>query len=166
MNAWYVVYTQHQSERRALHHLGRQGYETYFPSYRKTRHHARREAEVEAPLFPRYLFVRMELSSRKWQAINHTRSVNRLIGLNGETTPLPEGAVEEIQARQDDTGMIQMASPEFEKGRPYRIGNGPFEDLTGIFEERIDKNRVVLLLNLLGRQIRIDAPARGLIPAG
>ena len=165
MNAWYVVYTQHQAGRRALNHLGRQGYETYFPSYRKTRRHARREAEVEAPLFPRYLFVRMELSSRKGQAINHTRSVNRLIGLNGEPTPLPEGAVEEIQAQQEDTGMIEMASPEFDKGRPYRIGNGPFEDLTGIFEERIDKNRVVLLLNLLGRQIRIDAPARGLIPA-
>ena len=165
MNAWYVVYTQPQSERRALHHLGKQGYETYFPSYRKIRRHARREQEVEAPLFPRYLFVRLELSSQKWQAINHTRGVNRLIGLNSEPAPLPEGAVEEIQARQDDTGMIEMAEPGFEIGRPYRIGNGPFEDLTGIFAERIDKHRVVLLLNLLGRQIRIDAPVRDLIPA-
>ena len=166
MNAWYVVYTQPQSERRALHHLGRQGYETYFPSYRKTRRHARRETEGVAPLFPRYLFVHLELSSQKWQAINHTRGVNRLIGLNGEPTPLPVGAVEEIQARQDDTGMIEMASPEFEKGRSYRIGSGPFEDFTGILAERIDQNRVVLLLNLLGRQIRIETPTQSLIPAG
>ena len=165
MSAWYVVYTQPQSERRALHHLERQGYETFFPSYRKTRRHARREEEVVAPLFPRYLFVGLELNTQKWQAINNTRGVNRLIGLNGQPTPLPDGAVEEIQSRQDDTGMIEMAPPEFEKGRSYRIGNGPFEDFTGIFEERIDKNRVVLLLNLLGREIRIDTPARGLISA-
>lgn len=165
MNAWYVVYTQPQSEHRALHHLMRQGFETYFPSYRKTRRHARREAEVEAPLFPRYLFVRLELTTHKWQAINHTRGVTRLICLNGEPSPLPGGAIEEIQSRQDDTGMIEMTTPEFVKGRPYRIGEGPFEDFTGIFAERIDKNRVVLLLNLLGREIRIDTPARDLILA-
>lgn len=165
MSAWYVVYTQPQSERRALHHLGRQGYESYFPRYRKTRRHARREQEVDAPLFPRYLFVRLELNSDKWQAINHTRGVNRLIGLNGEPTPLPEGTIEEIKARQDETGMIEMPLLELEKGRPYRIRSGPFEDLIGIFEEMIDKNRVVLLLNLLGREIKINAPARALIPA-
>ncbi|MCH8078124.1 MAG: transcriptional activator RfaH, partial [SAR324 cluster bacterium] len=117
MNAWYVVYTQPQSERRALHHLGKQGYETYFPSYRKIRRHARREEEVEAPLFPRYLFVWLELNAHKWQAINHTRGVSRLIGLNREPTPLPEGTIEEIKARQDETGIIEMPLPELEKGR-------------------------------------------------
>ena len=120
---------------------------------------------MKAPLFPRYCFVRLELGSHKWQVFNPTWGVNRRIGLNGESTPLPEGVIGKIHVRQDDPGMIEMAKPGVEKGRPYRIRGGPFEDLTGIFAERIDKNRVVLLLNLLGRQIRIDAPEWALIPA-
>lgn len=57
---WYAVYTQAGKERFALQNLANQGFEAYLPSYRKRRRHARRVDTVLAPLFPRYLFVRMD----------------------------------------------------------------------------------------------------------
>ena len=59
MRRWYVVHTQPQGESRAKANLERQGYEVYLPRCRKWRRHARRAEIVAAPLFPRYLFVRL-----------------------------------------------------------------------------------------------------------
>lgn len=158
MRAWYVVYTRPKVESRVVQHLAIQGFETYFPCYRKQRRHARRVEEVHAPLFPRYLFVHLDLYQQNWQPINSTLGVNKLVGINGEPTPLPEGTIEEIRSWEDDKGTIELPLLELQKGQKYRIINGPFENIVGIFEEMIDKRRVVLLLHILGHQVRINAP--------
>lgn len=61
MNRWYAVYTKTGAENLAEGHLQRQGFRVYLPRYRKERRHARRITLVKAPLFPRYLFVELDL---------------------------------------------------------------------------------------------------------
>ena len=58
---WYVVQTQANAEHKAVAHLGRQGFTTYLPRYLKRRRHARRVDIVPRPLFPRYLFVSIDV---------------------------------------------------------------------------------------------------------
>ena len=163
MSAWYLVYTQPNCESRVSFHLCNQGFDTYFPRYRKQRRHARRCEEVQAPLFPRYLFVRMDSGTQNWQTINYTRGVQNLICQNGAPISVPEGTVDEIRAREDDSGMIKMRPVELKKGQRFTIKHGPFENLIGIFEEMIDGQRLVLLLQLLGREIRVNAPVQSLV---
>jgi len=59
---WYVVQTHSQAEAKACGHLQRQGFEIYLPKYLKRRRHARRTETVIAPLFPRYLFVAVDMT--------------------------------------------------------------------------------------------------------
>ena len=69
MRLWYVVHTQPQGEARAKANLERQGYEVYLPRCRKWRRHARRADIVAAPLFPRYLFLRLDISCERWRPV-------------------------------------------------------------------------------------------------
>jgi transcriptional antiterminator RfaH len=64
-----VVQTHPHAEAKAAAHLEHQGYSVYLPRYLKRRRHARRIEIVPAPLFPSYLFVVIDMFSRRWRAI-------------------------------------------------------------------------------------------------
>lgn len=66
---WYVVQTQANAENKAVAHLRRQGYATYLPRYLKRRRHARRVDTVPAALFPRYVFVEIDMAVQRWRSI-------------------------------------------------------------------------------------------------
>jgi transcriptional antiterminator RfaH len=57
-----VVQTHSHADAKASWHLPRQGFEIYLPKYLKKRRHARRTQIVIVPLFPRYLFVAVDMS--------------------------------------------------------------------------------------------------------
>jgi hypothetical protein len=77
--SWHVVETHPHAEAKAAAHLERQGYATYLPRYLRERRHARRVAIVPAPLFPRYLFVAIDMRTQRWRAIKSTIGVARLV---------------------------------------------------------------------------------------
>ncbi len=159
MNRWYVAQTHVRAELRALTHLTRQGFATYMPQYLKRRRHARRSETVRRPLFPGYLFVLMDIESIRWRAIRSTVGISNLI-CNGERPlAVPQGVVEEIRAREDESGVVTVNEPPpFEKGETVRISHGAIRDQVGLFECVTDRERVFVLLNLLGRQIRVPVP--------
>ena len=162
MRRWYVVHTQTQTEKRALWHLQNQGFECFLPSVRSLRRHARKVEHVLAPLFPRYLFVRLDLDSTPWSAINGTRGVVRLVANGFRPTPVPEGVVEDLQARSDMHGIISLSSFSlFVKGQGVRIKDGIFAGLSGHVAETLEmgRDRIVVLLSLLGTQVRVPLPA-------
>jgi transcriptional antiterminator RfaH len=62
---WYVVHAQPNAEAKVVSHLRNQGFRPYLPRYRKRRRHARRVEDVAAPLFPRYLFVSLDVEAER-----------------------------------------------------------------------------------------------------
>ena len=162
MKRWYVVHTQTYQEGRAELNLRRQGFEAWLPLYRRVRRHARRIDTVLAPLFPRYLFVRLDLSTQPWHAINGTLGVARLL-CNGNTPlAVPKGLVEEILQRRDESGTIVLTPRRLAIGDAIKVTTGPLADLEGLFQNMSGRDRVVLLINLLGRQVRASVPLREL----
>lgn len=158
MKRWYAVQSQPRAERTALAHLERQGFESYLPVYLKRRSHARRIEQVRAPLFPRYLFVHFDLTAVRWQAIHSTVGVARLVSNGNVPVPLPQGVMEEIHRREDKGGLVRVV-PNLSRGQRVVIEAGTFLDQTGLFECATDDERVVILLDLLGRQVRVQVPA-------
>ncbi len=105
---WYVVRTRPHAELKAVSHLQRQGFCAYLPRYLKRRRHARRTEIVPAPLFPRYLFVAVDLAAQRWRSIHSTVGVTHLV-TNGDT-PVSVAAkiVEELQQRHDERGFVRL----------------------------------------------------------
>jgi transcriptional antiterminator RfaH len=156
---WFAVHTRAHAEKQAAAHLRNQGFTTYLPCYRKRRSHARRIEMVQAPVFPRYLFIQMDEHAAPWRAVRSTVGVADIVRLGDRPAPLPEGIVEAIQAREDGDGMVSLAAPNlFHKGEKLQIGAGAFQGQTGLFECAGDDERVVILLELLGRGVRVSVP--------
>lgn len=153
---WFVVQSQPNAEAKAASHLNRQGFETYLPRYLKRRRHARRVETVPASLFPRYLFVGIDLNAQRWRSIFSTVGVSRLV-CNGELpTPVPDRIIDVLRAREDEIGFIRLDQrPKFRPGDNIRFLDGAFADCLGLYEGMKDGDRAAILLDLLGRKVRV-----------
>lgn len=159
MRRWYVVQTRPRDEATALFHLRRQGFESYLPRFLKRRRHARKVDVTPVPLFPGYLFVALDLAAARWRSIHGTVGVSRLVCHGEMPAPLPNGVVEEIQGREGDDGWVVLhPATALHQGQSVEISNGPLAELRGIFEGLDSRERVIVLLNLLGREVRARVP--------
>ena len=167
MKSWFVVYTQPRNEDLASEHLERQGFDVYFPRYRKSRSHARRTDVVSSPLFPRYIFVGFDVMSAGWRSIRSTRGVIDLVRNGNDPVPVPEWTIKEIKAREDDNGFVVLGKHlHLARGDQFRIDSGPFASCVAIFESKKDEARVIALLNLLGRKVSVELPIGVVAPVG
>jgi transcriptional antiterminator RfaH len=156
-SGWYVVQTQINAEAKAARNLVRQGFEIYLPTYQKRRSHARKVEKVAAPLFPRYLFVQINLAAQRWRSIQSTFGVSYLV-LNGtDPARMAQEVVESLKAREDDSGYIKLdRRPKFAVGQRVRVLAGVFAENFGLFDGMADRDRIAILLDLLGRKVRVS----------
>ena len=159
MKRWFVVHTHVRAENKAFAQLTRQRFPAYLPRYLKRRHHARRWEWVAAPLFPRYLFVALDLARDRWRAVHSTFGVRELVCAGDHPLPVPAEVVEGIRACEDEHGFVAINSDSpFRKGDPVRVTDGAFTGIVGLFERESDEERVVVLLDLLGRHVKVQMP--------
>ena len=153
---WYVAQTQPRSEGKAALHLTRQGFEVYVPRYLKRRRHARKVEQVAAPLFPSYLFVGFDIAVQRWRSIHSTIGVAKLVCNGEDPAPVPDTIIESLKVRQDASGLIRLDQrPRFARGDKIRVLDGAFSDCLGLFEGMDDRQRIAILLELLGRKVRV-----------
>ncbi len=159
MNRWYVVRTHPHRERQAVSHLERQRFQTFLPSFRKRRSHAGRKDYVMTPLFPGYVFVEMNLEVDRWRSINGTVGVHHLICHGDRPAAVPKGIVEDLRAQTDPGDVVAPAALiVFERGDSVRVVDGALAGQTGRYDRMTANERVVLLLNVLGREIEASLP--------
>jgi transcriptional antiterminator RfaH len=143
-------------ERRALQELEQQGFTAFLPSYLRRKSHARKITIAPASLFPGYLFVSFDTQTQRWQAINGTIGVVRLLaGLQGPS-PLPAGFAEDLLARRDERGCVSLPSRSFDVGDRVKVSGGSFAHAVGFYDGQCDRDRVEILLELLGRKVRVE----------
>jgi transcriptional antiterminator RfaH len=156
MIRWYVAQTHAKAEHKALFNLDRQGFTAYLPQYRKRRRHARKTDWIKAPLFPRYIFVAFDPQRARWRSISSTIGIAHLICTSERPLPLPDGVIDDIRARETADGLVDLTEPApFEKGEAVKVIAGPLANLIGFFEEMTDSERVTVLLDMLGRPLRV-----------
>lgn len=159
MEEWYVAHTKAREETKALFHLQRQGFAAYLPRYRKNRRHARRLETVVYPLFPRYVFVRMDVECTQWRCISSTLGVSHLICRNGSPAMIAGSVISDIAAREDEDGFVHLDDdgPGFVPGQAVMIKDGPLADNPGLFCASSD-DRVLVMLEFLGRPVTVRVP--------
>ena len=162
MQSWFVVYTQPREEHIAEENLARQGYDAYWPRYRKRVAHARKVREVSASLFPRYAFDPLVTG---WRNIRSTRGCIDVIRNGFDPTPVPNALVTSIRAREDEQGCVVLGKQaEFVKGQHIKLKGDAFQGQSLIFETMKDNDRVVVLMTLLGREFKVEVPVANVAP--
>ena len=153
---WYVVHTHVRAEAKVVLNLKQQGFEAFSPQYIKRRSHARRIDHVSAPMFPRYIFVALDPTLKPWRAVHSTFGACYLVCYGDVPAPMPEGIVENIISRQDENGFVTLSSADvFKKGQSVKIVNGAFSGQFGLFDCATDDERIIVLLDMLGRRVKV-----------
>jgi transcriptional antiterminator RfaH len=139
----------------ALRYLHLAGFETYQPRLRERRIVRGRRVVVQPPLFPGYLFIRIE---QQWYAICSTPGVIRLIRAGDCPARVPDAVINELRGREHN-GLIELAKPpRLRPGDPVRIVRGIFSGHRALYVGQTSRERIMLLLSLLGGQRRIELP--------
>jgi transcription antitermination factor NusG len=155
MPHWYVAYTFPRHEKAVADRLINQGVETYLPLYTSVRNWNRRRVEVELPLFPGYVFVKMIITDRI-RVLAHP-GVIRLVGFNGNAAALPDGEIERLRSSL----AVWKAEPYpfLTAGKQVRIKSGPFASLEGRIIRRKGRMRLIISLELIQRAILLEMDA-------
>jgi transcriptional antiterminator RfaH len=160
--AWYVVHVKRKSEFRVVEHLASESIPTFLPLVESIRSRQRRHLAPLEPLFPGYLFVRMERvadSPENWHTVRWTPGVRLILGSEGTPMPVPGGVVEGIQERVREYGFVRPGIP-FQPRSRVRFRTGPLIGLEALFEHQISRSgsgRVRVLMTLLGQQTAVEA---------
>jgi transcriptional antiterminator RfaH len=153
---WYVIYSKPQKETYARFHLQSKGLKVFLPRLLLPESAKKRNRIV--PLFPNYLFVRLNASSDEYYYATWSPGVSRIISFNGRPACIDDKIIDFLMLRADQDGIIAARST-LRPGQEVRITGGPFDGLMGIIQDPPNaKGRVKILLTLLNRQMKVDVP--------
>ena len=157
---WYLVHTKPRQELCALENLQRQGYPCYLPVVPAEKLRQGRLTVVDEPLFPRYLFIRLGEgdSALSWAPIRSTKGVSRLVRFGVEPAKVADPIVDALRAHEASA----QAEPArlFKPGDRVRLSEAPFAGIEGIYQITDGERRVMVLIELLSKQVWVPvAPA-------
>lgn len=153
MKAWYAVLAKPRQEHIAADHLQRQAFEVFLPLARERKRLRGRYDWVVQALFPRYLFIHLDLGTDNAAPVRSSIGCCGLVRFGLKTPALPEGVVENLRSRCDAFGRLRLDVPAaavWQPGQPLRVTEGPFAGLEAVFKARNGAERVTILLNWLG----------------
>jgi transcription termination/antitermination protein NusG len=158
---WYAAYTSANHEKRVAEQLKKRSVEQFVPLYASVRRWKDRRVELEMPLFPGYVFVRMALQNRL--RVLQVPGVAKLVGFGGAPTALPEGEIETLRASLE-SGVRAEPHPFLTAGRRVRVKTGPLAGLQGILVRRKKQARFVVSVELIMRSMAVEIDAAELEP--
>lgn len=129
---WVVARSEPGREATAASFLGKSGYAVYLPRIREERRNHGRRVVVTPPLFPNYLFIRVELG---WWKARWCVGVSALIMSAGdEPAKVADAVIAELKARERN-GLVQLPEPpRLRPGQPVRVACGLFTGALGLFQ--------------------------------
>ena len=153
---WYAAQTCANHEKRVHEQLLQRTVEAYLPLYASMRRWKDRRIQLELPLFPGYVLVRLALKDRL--RVLQTPSVVRLVGFGGQPIPLPDRDVEAL--RQGLNGEIKVEPyPYLKVGQRVKVKSGPLQGLEGILIRKKNISRLVISIDLIMRSVAVELDA-------
>jgi len=150
---WYAAYTRANHEKSVAEQLGVRAVEHFLPVYSSVRRWKDRRVNLQMPLFPGYVFVRMPLFDRL--RVQQIPGVARLVGFGGTPAALPDSEIESLRAGLEG-GVRVEPHPYLRVGRRVRVKAGPMVGMQGILLKRKGRLRIVISIELIQRSVALE----------
>ncbi len=147
MKSWYVLYTKPRNEKKATERLQTAGYEMYCPLIKTVKQWSDRKKKVSVPMFPSYIFVRIEEAARK-EVLRDPGVLNYVFWI-GKPAVIRDDEIEAIRKIENKGVDIKVEGGKPEKGQFVEIPEGPFKGMIGRVD-KVDRTRVLLYIEQLG----------------
>jgi transcription antitermination factor NusG len=159
---WFAILTRTGREKNATLQLENAGYECCLPVSKFLRKWSDRMKEIEVPLFPGYLFCRMNPNDRL--PVLTVPGVVQIVGAGKTPIPVEEQEISAIQ-RVVQTDLATMPWPYLQVGQVAQIENGPLRGMSGIVVKIKSGLKLVLSVELLQRSIAVEIDRSWISPA-
>jgi transcriptional antiterminator RfaH len=155
---WIACNTHVNQEQLAVLHLKRQKYDIYCPMFKKKLSHARRIEQVERPLFPGYVFIHADPVHDSWRPILSTTGIRSLIRFGEKIGTISDAFIQSLRGQEQD-GCIATPDYTYHVGQRVQIKSGPFDGVVATILSMDEKQRLVVLMDLMQRHVRVKIPA-------
>jgi len=145
---WFVIHTKPRDEHRVKTHFEGMEIEALLPLYEDSQRSHGRMIRVLHPLFPNYLFAKLDLE-RHYYKVKWTRGVNRILGVGNGPSPVSEVVIQVLKDRMGDNDTVELFE-DLREGDLVKITSGPLKDFVGVFQRGLSSSgRVRILLDLI-----------------
>ncbi len=149
---WFVACTMPRHEKQVAAQLNARLVENFLPLYEEIHRWKDRRMKVLLPLFPGYVFVRIELRERI--KVLSIPGVLRFVGFGGP--PVALDPVEMNRLREGLTALRTEPHPFLKVGQKVRVRFGPLRGAEGILQQHRDGWRVILSMDLIQQSVAVE----------
>jgi transcription antitermination factor NusG len=160
---WYALQVASRCEKAVASGLALRGYNEFLPLYRSRRKWSDRLQDVDLPLFPGYVFCRLDINHRLPALL--IPGVVRIVGLGKTPIPLDEPEIAAVQAVVR-SGLLTQPWPFLKVGQTVSIEEGPLRSVTGILTEIGGSEQLIVSISLLQRSLAVAIPRHSIRPTG
>jgi transcription antitermination factor NusG len=159
LEQWFAAYTFSCHEKRVAQHLSTRHIDFFLPVQRiVNRWKNGLRMLIERPLFPGYVFVKIDCRDRV--RVLELPGVHSLVGAGREPTPLPH---EEIEVLRRGMHLLNaQPHPLVKSGERVIIRKGPLDGMTGIVVRQKNSARVILTVDLIMKSISVEVDGQDL----
>jgi len=150
---WYLAYCHPKEEERAKIHLKNQDIDSYYPLVLTRKISRGKLIEKTEPMFPRYLFIHVDIHEFSPMKIRSTRGISRVIGHGEHWNKVPSELIYQLMRNEDSDELRDVVSKLPKHGQQVFIEEGPFQGLQAIYQEPDGKLRAILLLSILNQDV-------------
>jgi len=150
---WFALRVRSRCEKLVAALLHHKGLEEFLPLYRSRRQWSDRVQSVELPLFPGYVFCRLDPLYRLPVLI--TPGVLHFVGVGRIPAPVEDEEIVAIRSAVQ-SGLQTEPWPFLDVGQRVRLEDGPLTGLEGILIEVRKQHRIVVSVTLLRRSVAVE----------
>ena len=137
------------------------GSKSDLPVIEKTIKHARKRQKVSRPFFPGYLFIHLSPSDQSWAKVSSTKGVSSLVRFGNTVPQVPSWVIDSLKSLEDDRQVLQprkILDKKLIPGAKVSVVLPEQKAVEGIFQCFQGKDRAVVLLDILSRQVKTVTP--------
>ena len=158
---WFALRVKPNYEKPVATALRGKGIEEFLPLFRSRRQWSDRVKVMDLPLFPGYLFCRLNLEER--MPLLTTPGFLYIVGIGKNPQPVDESEIEAIQSVLR-SGVPVTPWPSLVVGQKVQLKHGPLRGLVGVLTKIANQHRMYVSVTLLKRSISVEVAPEWLHP--
>jgi len=158
---WFALRVKSRCEKVVSTIARNKGFEEFLPLYKSRQRWSDRVKSVEFPLFPGYVFCRLDPQYRL--PLLTIPGVLHFVGIGKIPVPIDDSEILAIQSAVA-SGLSTEPWPYLEVGQRVRLEDGPLVGLEGFLVEVRKRFRVVVSVTLLKRSVAVEIDREWVAP--
>ena len=151
--AWFAIQVISKREKAVTAILEYKGYELFVPTYKVRKVWSDRIKTLETPLFPGYVFCRIQ--GVPSGLIPSTPGVIRIVGQGNKPMPIPDDEIHALQ-QMIENKIDLTPFPYLNLGDRVTISHGPLAGISGIAVTMKSRQKLIVSVALIMRSVMVE----------